>query len=72
VEQDYHKVATKKLDTVVCKIAMELNDTLLLAKLSSEYMIAMNAVYHKHSLTGFFTRYRSSMCQRKAVSGEKI
>jgi len=65
VEQDYHKVATKKLHTNVLKMAMELNDTLLLAKLSSGDMIAMDAVYHKHCLTGFFIRHRSSMCQKK-------
>ena len=34
-------------------MAMELNDTLLLAKLSSGDLIAMDAVYHKHWLTGF-------------------
>ena len=65
VEQDYHKVVTKKLDANVRKMATELNDTLPLAKLSSGDMIAMDAVYHKHCLTGFFTRYRSSMRQKK-------
>jgi len=45
----------------------QLNDTLLLAKLSSRDMIAMNAVYHKHCLTGFF---RSSMHQKNANTGE--
>ena len=51
-------------------MAMELNDTLLLAKLSSRDMIVMDAVYHKHCLTGFFTRYRSSTCKKKAITGE--
>ena len=53
VEQDYHKAATKKLDINVRKMATELKDTLLLAKLSSGDMIATDAVYHKHCLTGF-------------------
>jgi len=70
VEQDYHKVATKNLDTNIRTMATELNDTLLLAKLSSGDMIAMDAIYHKHCLTSFYTRYRSSMRQKKAITGE--
>ena len=69
VEQDYHKAATKKLDTNVRKMATELKDTLLLAKLSSGDMIATDAVYHKHCLTGLFTRYRSSMRQKESSFG---
>ena len=55
---------TKKLDINVRKMATELKDTLLLAKLSSGDMIATDAVYHKHCLTGLFTKYRSSMRQK--------
>jgi len=51
-------------------MALELNDTSLLAKLSSGDMIAMDAVYHKQCLTGFFNRYGSSMRQKKAITGE--
>ena len=69
VEQDYHKAATKKLDINVRKMATELKDTLLLAKLSSGDMIATDAVYHKHCLTGLFTRYRSSMRQKESSFG---
>ena len=63
VEQDYHKVATKELRTNVRKMATELNDTLLLVKLSSGDMIVMDAVYHKHCLTGFFTKYVPKECK---------
>ena len=69
VEQDYHKAATKKFDINVRKMATELKDTLLLAKLSSGDMIATDAVYHKHCLTGLFTRYRSSMRQKESSFG---
>jgi len=37
-------------DANVCKMTLELNDTSLLAKLSSGDMIAMDAVYHKQCL----------------------
>jgi len=43
VEQGYHKKATS-VDANVRKMALELNDTSLLAKLSSGDMIAMDAV----------------------------
>ena len=70
VEQDYHKVATKALDANVRKMATELHDTHLLAKLSPGDMIAMDAVYHKHCLTGFYARYRSSVRQKNVNTGE--
>ena len=66
LEQDYHKAATLDLDTNVCKMATELKDTTLLAKLSSVDMVAKDAVYHKHCLTGLFTRYRSSIRQKES------
>jgi hypothetical protein len=44
IEQHYHKAATKKLDDNVRKMAMELQDTQLLAKLSSGDMVAMDAI----------------------------
>ena len=65
VEQGFHKVATKALDANVRKMATKLHDTHLLAKLSSGDMIAIDAVYHKHCLTGFY-RYRSSVRQKKS------
>ena len=65
VEQDYPKAATKNLDANVRKMATELKDTLLLAKLSSGDMIATDAVYHKHCLTGLF-KYRSSIRQKES------
>ena len=30
----------------------------------------MDAIYHKHCLTGFFARYRSSTRQKKTITGE--
>ena len=63
LEQDYHKAATLNLDTNVRKMATELKDTILLAKLSSGDMVARDAVYHKHCLTGLFTRYSAKKSQ---------
>jgi len=51
-------------------MTLELIDTSLLVKLSSGDMIAMDAVYHKQCLADFFNRYRSSMHQKKAITGE--
>ncbi len=73
VEQDYHKAATQQLDANVRKMATELNDTLLLEKLSSGDMIAMDAVYHKHCLTALFTRHRSSTQEKvSSVADDKL
>ena len=47
-------------------MATELKDTILLAKLSSGDMVAKDAVYHKHCLTGLFTRHRSSIRQKES------
>ena len=55
MEQDYHKVATPALDANVHKMATELKDTpcpTVGKKISSGDMIAMDAAYHKHCLTG--------------------
>ena len=47
-------------------MATELKDTIILAKLSPGDMVAKDVVYHKHCLTGLFTRYRSSIRQKKS------
>ncbi len=70
MEQDYHKAATKNIDDNVHKMATELRDTQLLAKLSSGDMVAIDAVYHKHCLTNLFTRYRSSTRQKQSIVGD--
>ena len=63
-KQDLHKAATKDLDAKVRKIATELRDTTLIAKLSNGDLTALDAVYHKKRLTALHTRYRS-FCRKK-------
>ncbi len=46
VEEDYHRAATAQIDANVRKMATELRDTRLLAKLSSGDMTAIDAEYH--------------------------
>ena len=72
IEQDYHS-CNAETDGSIHSMANELQDTLLLAKLSSGDMIAMDAVYHKHCLTALFTRYRSSIRQKESsILDEKL
>ena len=59
VDRDAHTAATANLDENVRKIATELRDSTLLAKLSSGDMTALDAIYHKRCLTKLYTRYRS-------------
>ena len=63
MEQDYHKAATKMLDANVRKMATALNDTLLLAKLSSGDMVATDAVYHKQ----YFSQGIGLNCANKSL-----
>ena len=44
---EIHLVSTMKLDRNVRKCAMELQDTVLLAKLAGGDMISQDAVYHR-------------------------
>lgn len=57
VEEGYHRAATTHLDANVRKMATELRDTRLLAKLSSGDMTAIDAVYHKQCLTTLCNRH---------------
>ena len=67
---EHHKAVTLNLDT---NAATELKDTILLANLSSGDMVAKDAVYHKHCLTGLFTRCRSSIRQKEpSVFNDKL
>lgn len=59
VEKGYHRAATAQIDANVRKMATELRDTRLLAKLSSGDMTAIDAVYHKQCLTAFCNRHRT-------------
>ena len=56
---DFHKAETMSLDTRVRKIATELQDRTVLAKLSAGDMIAIDAVYHLKCLTSYYNKHRS-------------
>ena len=58
---EFHKAATITLDTRVRKIATELEDTKLLAKLAAGDMIAIDAVYHFQCLTALYNNHRSQL-----------
>ena len=59
IESEGHRVSTGNLDQNVRKMATELRDTKLLAKISCGDLTALDAVYHKHCLTSLYTRHRS-------------
>ena len=59
MEEGYHRAATAQIDANVRKMATELRDTRLLAKLSSGDMTAIDAVHHKQCLTAFCNRHRT-------------
>ena len=58
-KQDSHKTATEDLNTNVRKMATDLRETRLIAKLLSGDMTALDAVYHKKCFTSLYTRHRS-------------
>ena len=52
-----HSCQTLHLDNRICKIAHEIADTKLLAKLSERDMVATKAKYHRKCLVHFYNRY---------------
>ena len=56
---DLRKAETLALDTRVRRIAVEISDTNLLAKLSVRDMVAVDAVYHLNCLASFYNKHRS-------------
>ena len=54
-----HQCKTLYMDVRVRKVAHELGDTKLLAKLTEWYLVAVEAVYHPNCLKKLYNRYRS-------------
>ena len=65
---DLHQVATFLVDTKVRKCALELQDTILLAKLSADDLISQEAVYHSSCLVSL---YNKTIRNRTESSGDK-
>ncbi|CAC5399802.1 unnamed protein product [Mytilus coruscus] len=65
---ELHKVATFGIDSNVRKYSLEVQDTVLLAKLSAGDMISQEAMYHKRCYSNLFNKARP---QKKAM-GRKI
>ena len=57
-----HNACTYDIDMKVCKCALELNDTALLAKLSAGDTIAIEAKYHRKYLVALYNRAARSNC----------
>ena len=63
---------TSNLDSNVRKMATEMRDTKLLAKLSVGDMTASDALYHKKCHTVLHTRYRSFVRKNTKGSGDSM
>ncbi|KAK1876983.1 Lipoprotein-releasing system ATP-binding protein LolD [Dissostichus eleginoides] len=57
---DLHNSSTYNIHTNVRKCALELEDTVLLAKLAAEDMIAIEDKYHHHCLRSLYNRARQA------------
>lgn len=63
---ELHKVATFGIDSNVRKYALEVQDTVLLAKLSAGDMISQEAMYHKRCYSNLFNKARpQKICDAK-------
>ena len=72
VQKDFHRASTFNLDAKVSKMATDLRDSILLAKLSTADMTASDAVCHKKCLTSLHTRNRSLQCRQDVESTNKL
>ena len=54
-EDESHRAPTPNFDKHVCKMATELEDTKLLAKMLVGDMMALDAVYHRSTLLTMYT-----------------
>ena len=71
-DEPFHRVETSNLDSNVRKMATEMWDTKLLAKLSVGDMTASDALYHKKCHTALHTRYRSFVRKNTKGSGDSM
>jgi len=67
-----HKVKTLTLDQKIRKIATELKDTQILAKLAAGDMTATDAVYHNNCLSSFYNKYRRYVRKNTSNSASDI
>ena len=70
---DLHEASTFNIDRNVRKCAVDLQDTVLLAKLSVGDLISQEAVYHSKCLTSLYNRAREpksgEQCTEKQIHG---
>ena len=66
-EEKFHRCETSAVNQKERKIAHELGDTTIMAKLSEEDMIATEAIYHDKCLVNYYNRCRY---QQLKVPGE--
>ena len=67
---EVRKVMTTDLDVHVRECAEEMNDNIILGKLSAGDMFAQDAVYHLKCLTAFYRR--AEKCRRKSSSKQEL
>lgn len=63
-----HQCSTMRLDNELRKMAMEMQDTMLLAKISSGDLVAIEANYHFNCLSSYKSQYRSLV---RSKTGQK-
>ena len=68
---DVHGVTMFKLNTRVKECALQLQDTILLAKLSAGDMISQDAVYHKNCLVALCNRAKRSLHENTQENAER-
>ena len=68
---DLHGVTMFKLITRVKECALQLQDTILLAKLSAGDMISQDAVYHKNCLVALYNRAKRSRHENTQENTER-
>ena len=67
----FHRVETLTLDSRIRKVATELNDSKILAKLAAGDMTATDSVHHKKCLTSYHNKYRSYLRKSSPVCTSK-
>ena len=68
---DLHGVTMFKLNTRVKECALQLQDTILLAKLSARDMISQDTVYHKNCLVALYNRTKRSRHENTQENAER-
>lgn len=66
-----HSCSTLNMGSYLKTMALDLNDSMLLARLSGEDLVAMEAKYHARCLIAFRNRYRSVQRAKVATAKQK-